>query len=77
MKDQIRKILKNDKVLHLICNFIIVVVLGFTFNIVTGISVALIASLSKELYDEIKYKGWSWDDLIVDLIGIVLGIIVV
>ena len=51
--------------------------LGFTFNIVTGISVALIASLSKELYDEIKYKGWSWDDLIADLIGIVLGIIVV
>lgn len=77
MKDQIKKILKNDKVLHLICNFIIVVVLGFTFNIVTGISVALIVSLSKELYDEIKYKGWSWDDLIVDLIGIVLGIIVV
>ncbi len=77
MKDQIKKILKNDKVLHLICNFIIVVVLGFTFNIVTGISVALIASLSKELYDEIKYKGWSWDDLIADLIGIVLGIIVV
>lgn len=77
MKDQIKKILRNDKVLHLICNFIIVVVLGFTFNIVTGISVALIASLSKELYDEIKYKGWSWDDLIVDLIGIVLGIIVV
>lgn len=77
MKDQIKKILRNDKVLHLICNFIIVVVLGFTFNIVTGISVALIASLSKELYDEIKYKGWSWDDLIADLIGIVLGIIVV
>lgn len=77
MKDQIKKILKNDKVLHLICNFIIVVVLGFTFNIVTGISIALIASLSKELYDEIKYKGWSWDDLIADLIGIVLGIIVV
>lgn len=77
MKDQIKKILKNDKVLHLICNFIIVVVLGFTFNIVTGISVALIVSLSKELYDEIKYKGWSWDDLIADLIGIVLGIIVV
>lgn len=77
MKDQIKKILKNDKVLHLICNFIIVVVLGFTFNIVTGISIALIASLSKELYDEIKYKGWSWDNLIADLIGIVLGIIVV
>lgn len=77
MKDQIKKILRNDKVLHLICNFIIVVVLGFTFNIVTGISVALIASLSKELCDEIKYKGWSWDDLIVGLIGIVLGIIVV
>lgn len=77
MKDQIKKILKNDKVLHLICNFIIVVVLGFTFNIVVGISVALTASLSKELYDEIRYKGWSWDDLIADLVGIVLGIIIV
>ena len=77
MKGQIKKILKNDKVLHLICNFIIVVVLGFTFNIITGISIALITSLSKELYDEIKYKGWSWDNLIADLIGIALGIIVV
>lgn len=77
MIERIKEILKNDKVLHLVCNFAIVVILGFSFNIVTGISVAVIASLSKELYDEIKYKGWSWDDLIVDLVGIILGIIIV
>lgn len=76
MINQIKKFLKNDKVLHLICCFAIVVIFGLVLNIVSGITLALIASFSKEAYDEVRYKGWSWDDLLADLIGIVLGILV-
>ena len=74
--NQIKKFLKNDKVLHLICCVAIVVIFGSIMNVVSGIALALIASFGKEAYDEVKYKGWSWDDLLADLIGIVLGILV-
>nr|DAI51220.1 MAG TPA: putative periplasmic lipoprotein [Caudoviricetes sp.]DAQ75777.1 MAG TPA: putative periplasmic lipoprotein [Caudoviricetes sp.] len=76
MINQIKKFLKNDKVLHLIYCFAIVVIFGSIMNVVSGIALALIASFGKEAYDEVKYKGWSWDDLLADLIGIVLGILV-
>lgn len=79
MIDQIKKFLKGDKILHMICCFAIVVIFGLILNIVSGIAlalIALIASFGKETYDEVKYKGWSWDDLLADLLGIVLGILV-
>ena len=74
MINQIKKFLKNDKILHMICCFAIVVIFGLVLNIVSGIALALIAC--REAYDEVKYKGWSWDDLLADLIGIVLGVLV-
>lgn len=76
MINRIKKFLKNDKILHIICCFAIVVIFGLVLNIVSGIALALIASFGKEAYDEVKYKGWSWDDLLADLIGIVLGVLV-
>lgn len=78
MINQIRRFLKSDKVLHMICCFAIVVIFGLILNVVSGIALALalIASFGKEAYDEVKYKGWSWDDLLADLLGIVLGILV-
>lgn len=72
MIDQIKKFLKGDKILHMICCFAIVVIFGLILNIVSGIALALIASFGKETYDEVKY----WDDLLADLLGIVLGILV-
>lgn len=71
MIDQIKKFLKGDKILHMICCFAIVVIFGLILNIVSGIALALIASFGKETCDEVKYKGWSWDDLLADLLGIV------
>lgn len=76
MINQIRKFLKSDKVLHMICCFAIVVIFGLILNVVSGIALALIASFGKEAYDEVKYKGWKLDDLLADLLGIVLGILV-
>lgn len=66
MIDQIKKFLKSDKILHMICCFAIVVIFGLILNVVSGIALALIASFGKE----------SYDDLLADLLGIVLGILV-
>ena len=60
----------------MICCFAIVVIFGLVLNVVSGIALALIASFGKEAYDEVKYEGWSWNDLLADLLGIVLGILV-
>lgn len=78
MINQIKKFLKNDKILHMICCFAIVVIFGLILNIVSGIALALIASFGKEAYDEVRPNGygWSWDDILADLLGIVLGILI-
>lgn len=69
----------NDKVKHLLCNFIIVIVFGLIFNPVIGLGLALIASLLKETYDEYRENGtgWNWNDIVADIIGIILGLIFV
>lgn len=76
MINQIKKFLKNDKILHMICCFAIVVIFGLVLNIVSGITLALIASFGKEAYDEVRPNGSGWDDILADLLGIVLGILV-
>lgn len=59
----------------MICCFAIVVIFGLVLNIVSGITLALIASFGK---DEVRPNGsgWSWDDILADLLGIVLGILI-
>lgn len=62
----------------MICCFAIVVIFGLVLNVVSGIALALIASFGKEAYDEVgpNGSGWSWDDILADLLGIVLGILI-
>lgn len=60
----------------MICCFAIVVIFGLVLNIVSGITLALIASFGKEAYDEVRPNGSGWDDILADLLGIVLGILV-
>ena len=43
----------NDKFAHFICNFLIVVILGIIFSPVIGLAAALVASFSKETYNEL------------------------
>ena len=76
MINQIKKFLKNDKILHMICCFAIVVIFGLVLNVVSGIALALIASFGKEAYDEVRPNGSGWDDILADLLGIVLGILI-
>lgn len=60
----------------LICNFLIVVILGIIFNPVIGLAGAVIASFCKETYDEFTEdgSGWNWKDVVADLLGIFVGL---
>lgn len=64
----------NDKFAHFICNFLIVVILGIIFSPVIGLAAALVASFSKEIYDEFTGSGWDWKDVLADAIGIMAGL---
>lgn len=68
----------NDKLKHVIFNFAIVLIVGI-FNLKVGVALAILASISKELYDKFRPNGteWDWKDIIADLIGIILGILII
>nr|DAX08760.1 MAG TPA: putative periplasmic lipoprotein [Bacteriophage sp.] len=68
----------NDKLKHVIINFAIVLIVG-VFNLKVGVALAIVASISKELYDKFRSNGtgWDWKDIIADLIGIILGILII
>lgn len=60
-----------DKILHLAVSYMIASLFG--------IWIAIMAGIAKEIYDQVKYKGWSWGDIIADGIGIAiyyLGVII-
>ena len=58
-------LLKNvDKLLHLTVSYMLASLFG--------IAIAVLAGIAKEIYDQVKYKGWSWGDLIADGLGIAI-----
>lgn len=68
----------NTKIKCVLINFIIILIVG-VFSLKAGVILALLASLAKEVYDEYNSDGtgWNWEDLIADVIGITLGILIV
>lgn len=61
-------LLKNiDKLLHLTVSYMIASLFG--------IWIAVMAGIAKEVYDQVKYKGWSWGDIIADGLGISIYIL--
>jgi len=56
-----------DKILHLAVSYMIASLFG--------IWIAAIAGIAKEVYNQVRYKGWSWGDLITDGIGISIYIL--
>ena len=68
----------NTKIKCVLINFIITLIVG-VFSLKAGVILALLASLAKEVYDEYNSNGtgWNWEDLIADVIGITLGILIV
>lgn len=67
---------KTDGLLHIETSALIVAVFGILFPWWVGAIVAALAGIGKEVWD-IKYGVPSWHDLLFDLIGILIGVLVV
>ena len=64
-----------DKVLHICISYILMTYFGAALPIWMAALFTIIIGIVKELYDQKDYGGFSWKDLIADVVGIVLGII--
>lgn len=68
--------LQIDKILHFIMGWLIVLSIIPIYGIVTGIIALVIAAVGKEIYDQWKYKGFDYKDLIATLLGGLVYIII-
>ena len=55
-----------DKILHFVGGILIY---GFTGHLVFVVA----AAIGKEVYDQVKYKGWDWKDLFATIAGGILA----
>ena len=64
-----------DKVLHFLVSFFIYMVLErLTGSVFWSTFITLMIGVIKETIDQIEYGGWSWGDLLADVIGIIVAI---
>lgn len=70
--------LPSDKLLHSICSLLLVIVLSLIFPIWASVLITLFIGISKEVYDKVSKKGHAEiKDLIADLIGILIGFLII
>ena len=67
--------MQEDKLYHIVAEFLITVAIGLFIGILAGIVVALFIGILKEVYDKYFGSGFSWGDIVADLVGIGLGIL--
>lgn len=66
-----------DKVLHFFISFALVFVLSIPFTPVTAVGFTFAIGILKEVYDQISYGGWSWGDIIANILGIALAFAII
>lgn len=66
-----------DKILHFVFAYSIAVTMTLVFrSLWIGLSIAAAVSILKEAFDQWRYKGWSWGDLLADFVGIDVAYVV-
>jgi uncharacterized protein YfiM (DUF2279 family) len=64
-----------DKVLHFSVSYFITSV-GMIFGIPFGIGIALLGGVLKETSDALFFNGWSWGDMLANILGIATAVLV-
>jgi hypothetical protein len=67
----------NDKLIHLICGFILAVCGAVLCNPIVGFVCATMGGIAKELYDRWDYGVFDLPDLIATVEGGVIGALIV
>ena len=63
-----------DKIIHMFICSLASLVFSFVGGWPMGLVVALLSATVKEYIDQARYGGWSWQDLLADALGILVGI---
>jgi hypothetical protein len=61
-------IIPQDKANHFVYGFVIYFLFNLFLNQYTSFSIVFLFAISKEIYDEYKYSGFDWRDLVTTLI---------
>ena len=76
MKKLINILSKNvDKVLHFLVTYAVTMSFIAYGYWLAGVVLSLILSVAKELLDQYLYKGFSWGDILADVVGIACALI--
>lgn len=67
----------QDKIFHFGGSMISVIAFSLIFSLPISVLLTLIIGILKEIYDQVKYNGFSIGDLIADILGIGVGILFV
>ena len=64
-----------DKVVHMLLCFLLVIMLSLVFNRIITYSIVFVIAIAKEIFDQFRRYGWSFEDMIANVIGILMGIL--
>ncbi len=64
----------KDKIYHFVAGLLIAVVVGFAIDPITAIGLAIAAGIFKECYDDYRYGGFDWKDMVATWIGGFVGL---
>ena len=67
--------LQQDKILHFLVSFSLVIFFGLIVGLFWGTIITFIIGILKEIYDHYFGTGFSWGDILSNLIGIIIGIV--
>ena len=77
IKEIISKMCKHaDKMLHFLVCYGLTMTFMLADNWSMGVILAVILSIAKELFDQWSYGGFSWGDILADVIGILSALII-
>ena len=63
----------KDKQYHFAAGALIALLMGIIIDSVTGMGLAIVAGVAKECYDDYRYGGFSWQDMLTTWVGGCVG----
>jgi uncharacterized membrane protein YeaQ/YmgE (transglycosylase-associated protein family) len=67
----------NDKLLHVLASLSIAIIVGFLLSPATGFFGAIVVGAAKEAWDALGHGTASWSDMAANVVGAVVGVVVV
>jgi hypothetical protein len=67
---------QEDKAQHIICGFMAVVALLPLLGLALAVVLVLVLGLLKEIWDLAVGSGFSWYDIVANLVGVTLALVV-